>query len=286
MTDQRMTDQQDRYAVTGYPVSHSRSPFIHAMFAEQTGQAMCYDRLEVAPEDFEQAIQRFFAEGGKGLNVTVPHKEAAWRLVSRHAPNAALAGAVNTLYQENGELIGDNTDGVGMVRDIEQNHGGQLTGASIVILGAGGAVRGVLPRLLVAQPRAITIVNRTVARAQALVEQFAGEVPIAACSYEQLAELHPAAAGWVINGSAAGLQGELPPLPDTLVDSATGCYDMVYAQGGTVFQKWARTRGAALALDGSGMLVEQAAESFRIWRGVTPDTAPVLKALRSELGIR
>src|SRR5690554_1286710 len=152
----------DEYAVVGYPVQHSKSPFIHAMFAAQTDQAMRYQRLEVAPDDFEAAIVGFFERGGKGLNITVPHKEVAWRLAARHAPNAALAGAVNTLYREDGELVGDNTDGVGMVRDIEQNNGGQLSGARIVILGAGGAVRGVIPRLLNARPDSITIVNRTV----------------------------------------------------------------------------------------------------------------------------
>lgn len=275
----------DQYAVAGYPVSHSKSPFIHAMFAEQTGQRLHYDRLEVAPEDFERVVRKFFDNGGKGLNITVPHKEAAWQLASRHAPNAALAGAVNTLYRQDGELVGDNTDGVGMVRDIEHNRGGQLKGANIVILGAGGAVRGVIPRLLEAAPASITIVNRTVSRAAALAELFAGDVAIEVCSYEQLNSRSQPAADWLINGSSAGLQGELPTLPDSLIGPATGCYDMVYAPGGTVFQQWARDRNAAFALDGSGMLVEQAAESFRIWRGVMPDTQPVLKALRAELGL-
>lgn len=274
----------DRYAVTGYPVAHSKSPFIHALFATQTGQQLTYERMEVAPEDFDRAIPAFFDQGGKGLNVTVPHKEAAWRQADRHAPNAALAGAVNTLYRENGQLVGDNTDGVGLVRDIEQNNGASLAGARIVILGAGGAVRGVLPRILTARPASVTIVNRTVSRATALAELFAGSIPVEVCSYEQL-RARAEAADWLINGSSAGLGGEMPDLPDTLVGPQTGCYDMVYAPGGTVFQKWARDRRAAFALDGSGMLVEQAAESFHIWRGVMPDTAPVLAALRAELGL-
>lgn len=275
----------DQYAVAGYPVSHSKSPFIHAMFAAQTGQDLYYDRLEVAPDDFTRVVGEFFASGGKGLNITVPHKQTAWQLADRHAPNAALAGAVNTLYMQGGHLVGDNTDGVGMVRDIEQNNGGRLKGADIVILGAGGAVRGVIPRLLEAEPSTITIVNRTVARARALAELFAGTVAIDVCSYDQLNSRPQSAVDWVINGSAAGLQGELPVLPDSLIGPTTGCYDMVYAPGGTVFQQWARSRGAAFALDGTGMLVEQAAESFRIWRGVMPSTGPVLKALRAELGL-
>ena len=278
----------DRYAVTGYPVAHSKSPFIHAQFAEQTGEQLSYDRLELTPENFVAGVHKFFAEGGKGLNVTVPHKETAWRLVDWLAPNAELAGAVNTLYQlADGRLTGDNTDGTGMVRDIEKNHGGKLAGANIMIIGAGGAVRGVLPTLIAARPASITIVNRTLARAASMAEDFRSQYPLRVLSLEQLqAQTSPdqtPAPDWLINGSSAGLQGEMPALPGWLVSATTGCYDMVYAPGGTVFQQWARERGALLALDGSGMLVEQAAESFRIWRGVQPETQPVIAALHALL---
>lgn len=278
-----MTSSPDRYAVTGYPVTHSKSPMIHALFAEQTGQSMVYERLELAPDDFQTGVQDFFAAGGKGLNVTVPHKESAWQLAQWRTPNAELAGAVNTLYLlDDGRLAGDNTDGTGLVRDIESNHACSLKGADILILGAGGAVRGVIPPLIKAGPASLTVVNRTLARAEALAQHFADLMPIRVLSYEQLAEsgLSP---DWIINGSASGLQGEMPALPDSLISPETGCYDMVYAPGGTVFQRWSRERGAALALDGSGMLVEQAAESFRIWRGIMPQTAPVIEALQTAL---
>ncbi|HDZ08680.1 shikimate dehydrogenase [Pseudohongiella sp.] len=275
--------RNDRYAVVGYPVAHSKSPMIHGLFAEQTGQQINYERMEIAPEDFICSVREFFAQGGKGLNITLPHKETAWQLVQWRAPNADRAGAVNTVYQlDDGRLAGDNTDGVGLVRDIEQNHGGKLRGARILVLGAGGAVRGVLPRLIAAQPSALCIVNRTVSRAEALTQVFADQFNINVLSYEQLQE-QATTFDWIINGSAGGLKGELPPLPATLVAAGTACYDMVYAPGGTVFQQWAKANGAAMALDGTGMLVEQAAESFRLWRGVRPQTAPVIAALRKAL---
>ncbi len=273
----------DRYAVVGYPVAHSKSPLIHGLFAGQTGQDITYERLEIAPEDFIHSVREFFDQGGKGLNITLPHKEAAWQLVDWRAPNADRAGAVNTIYRlDDGRLAGDNTDGVGMVRDIEQNHGGKLQGANILVLGAGGAVRGVLPRLIAAAPASLCIVNRTVAKAEALAQLFADQFDIRVMSYADL-QRQTTAFDWIINGSAGGLKGELPPLPDALVSNTTACYDMVYAPGGTVFQGWARARGAAMALDGAGMLVEQAAESFYLWRRIRPQTAPVIKALRDVL---
>lgn len=276
-------DTRDRYAVVGYPVAHSKSPFIHMQFAEQTAQAISYERLEAAPADFDRSVREFFDQGGQGLNITLPHKQAAWQLVDWRAPNADKAGAVNTVYMlDDGRLAGDNTDGVGLVRDIEQNNAGQLSGARILVLGAGGAVRGVLPRLIAAGPASVCIVNRTVSRAEALAQLFADQYGLDVLSYQQLQQQAPAF-DWIINGSAGGLKGDLPPVPDTLVASGTACYDMVYAPGGTVFQKWASARGAAMSLDGTGMLVEQAAESFRIWRGIHPDTQPVIQALRAEL---
>lgn len=268
----------DQYAVVGFPVKHSRSPFIHAMFAEQTRQMMAYDRLEVDPQSFDLAVQKFFEAGGSGLNITVPHKESAWRLVDDHAPNAKKAGAVNTIYKmPDSRLVGDNTDGIGLVRDIEQNHGKTLAGSVILILGAGGAVRGLLPRLISALPARIIIANRTLSRAEDLQQLFADEFSLEVRGNDQLDDIQ---ADWIINGSSAGLNGEMPALPDTLIRPDTCCYDMVYTTGDTVFQSWAKSSGAALALDGTGMLVEQAAESFYLWRGIRPDTAPVIKALR------
>jgi shikimate dehydrogenase len=268
----------DRYAVVGFPVKHSKSPFIHAMFAQQTKQVLTYDCLEVAPAQFNVSIKAFFAEGGIGLNVTVPHKESAWGLVDWRSINADKAGAVNTIYRlPDGRLAGENTDGVGLVRDVEQNHGSSLENKSVLILGAGGAVRGLLPRLIAAKPGNIIIANRTLARAQALSCLFADQFAIDVCGYESLGDLGP---DWIINASSAGLQADMPTLPASLIGVQTCCYDMVYAPGGTVFQRWAKQQGAALALDGTGMLVEQAAESFFIWRGIRPDTKPVLQALR------
>lgn len=268
----------DHYAVVGFPVKHSRSPFIHAMFAEQTGQVLTYDRLEAAPQNFDFSIKRFFESGGCGLNITVPHKESAWRLVDIHAPNAKKAGAVNTIAKlPDGRLLGDNTDGVGLVRDIEHNHGRRLAGSVILILGAGGAVRGLLPRLICTQPLRIIIANRTRARAEDLKALFEDEYSLEVRSNDQLDDIRP---DWIINGSSAGLAGEMPMLPDSLIRPDTCCYDMVYTAGDTAFQQWAKSLGAALALDGCGMLVEQAAESFLLWRGVRPDTTPVIKALR------
>lgn len=273
----------DRYAVVGFPVTHSKSPFIHAMFAEQTKQALTYERLEAAPEQFLGSVKAFFAAGGRGLNVTVPHKEAAFKLVHQHSPDALKAGAVNTVsVLADGTLAGANTDGIGLVRDIEQNHRRSLQDARVLILGAGGAVRGLLPRLIAARPKQIIIANRTLSRAEALVQLFADEFAIDAREYSALAGITP---DWIINGSAAGLSGDMPDLPPTLISDHTCCYDMVYAPGGTVFQHWARQHGADLALDGTGMLVEQAAESFYIWRGVRPATAPVLQALRQMLAV-
>ena len=280
-----MTTNKDQYAVVGYPVAHSKSPFIHAQFAEQTGQQLEYSCLELMPEKFGAGVKAFFSNGGKGLNVTVPHKESAWRMADWRAPNAERAGAVNTLYLlEDGRLAGDNTDGAGLVRDIEFNHGGKLAGANILILGAGGAVRGVMPRLIAAGPATITVVNRTLSRARALADTFADQYPVNVLSYGQLAAHCPTVApDWIINGTSGGLQGTMPALPAELVGPQTGCYDMVYAPGGTVFQAWAQNHGARMALDGTGMLVEQAAESFRIWRNVMPETAPVIKALQALL---
>lgn len=272
----------DRYAVFGNPVKHSRSPWIHARFAQQTGQVLSYTAEEIPLDQFDTHVLEFFGSGGFGLNITVPFKEKAWALCDVHSAFAAKAGAVNTLLRNSdGKLCGDNTDGVGLLRDITRNHQGVVVGKSVLLIGAGGAVRGVLPSLLAESPGSITIVNRTVARAQDLVSQFDTQIELKAAGYDDLAGR---TFDLIINGTSAGLQGDLPPVPRSIVSTDTWCYDMVYGRGDTVFQAWARQCGAAKALDGVGMLVEQAAQSFFLWRGVRPDTAPVIAALRQELG--
>lgn len=271
----------DRYAVIGHPVAHSRSPFIHARFAAQTRQAMEYGTIDAAPEQFATTVGRFFAGGGKGLNVTVPHKEAALRLVAELTPRAQRAQAVNTLaLARSGQLLGDNTDGAGLARDLLNNQRVAIAGRRVLLLGAGGAARGVLAPLLGLRPSALTIVNRNRERAAALVAMFSDLGPLRAVSYAELGgETHDI----VINATAASLAGEVPPLPPGIVSAQSICYDMAYAREDTPFVHWAHQRGVARAIDGLGMLVEQAAESFHLWRGVRPDTASVLAALTAQL---
>lgn len=267
----------DHYAVMGNPIAHSRSPRIHALFAEQTGQSLVYEKILVPPEEFAKAVAAFRAAGGRGLNITVPFKQAAWDIAGRATARAERARAVNTLILGADELLGDNTDGVGLVRDLRDNHGVTLAGRRVLVLGAGGAVRGVLPSLLDEAPTEVVIANRTVAKAEALVGGLADLGHVGACGFAALADER---FDVVINGTAAGLSGEIPPLPDTLFADGAACYDMVYADEPTAFVRWAREHGATVALDGLGMLVEQAAESFFLWRGVRPETAPVVRALR------
>jgi shikimate dehydrogenase len=276
------TDTVDRYAVMGNPIAHSKSPRIHTLFAEQTGQGLCYEAVLVPEDGFAEAVARFQRDGGRGLNVTVPFKQQAWELVDERSPRAALAGAVNTIdLRAGGRRFGDNTDGVGLVRDLTVNNGVILEGREVLVLGAGGAVRGVLGPLLEQRPARLVIANRTPARALELAQLFADLGPVQGGGFPELAGQR---FDVVINGTAASLQGEVPPLPDDLLRPGAACYDMMYGDGPTAFVAWAQAHGAAQALDGLGMLVEQAAESFLLWRGVRPDTAPVIAALRSELG--
>jgi shikimate dehydrogenase len=273
----------DRYAVIGHPVSHSRSPFIHSRFAAQTHQDLVYTTIDATPADFAPVVREFFTGGGKGLNVTVPHKEAAAQLVDELTPRARRAGAVNTIaLRRQGGLLGDNTDGAGLARDLVHNHGINIAGRRVLLLGAGGAARGVIAPLLGLKPAQLCIVNRTVQRARDLVAAFSDMGTLNAISYEELA----ATTGpWdiVINATAASLAGELPPLPPGIVSAHSLCYDLAYARDETPFVRWAHERGVARAIDGLGMLVEQAAESFYLWRGVRPDTPSVLAALAAEL---
>jgi shikimate dehydrogenase len=271
----------DRYAVIGHPVHHSRSPFIHARFAAQTGQAISYTTIDATPEMFGPTAHEFFSGGGKGLNVTIPHKEAAAQLVDELTPRAQRAGAVNLMAaRRDGSLLGDNADGAGLVRDLVANHHVDIAGCSILLLGAGGAARGVLAPLLELKPRELTIVNRNLERAHALAQYFADLGSLRATGYD---ELQGKAYDLVINATATSLSGALPPLPPGVVNAHSTCYDLAYGKDGTAFTRWAQRLGCAQAITGLGMLVEQAAESFYLWRGVRPETAPVLAALAAEL---
>ena len=272
----------DKYAVFGNPIDHSKSPDIHRQFAEQTGQALSYEKQLVDPQGFEAAADAFFAGGGKGLNITVPFKQDAYAYVARTTPRARRAGAVNTLSKEaDGTILGDTTDGVGLVTDIKHNLGWQIRHKKVLILGAGGAVRGVLEPLLEEQPQHIIIANRTVDKALQLAKGFAEFGYLLGCGFDMLDEQQ---FDVIINGTSASLQGELPPLPDSLInsDGSTVCYDMLYGAEPTPFMQWAAERGAKVS-DGLGMLVGQAAESFALWRGVRPQTAPVINSLRAKL---
>lgn len=267
----------ERYAVMGNPIGHSKSPRIHALFARQTGEDLVYDSILVSTAGFAAAVTEFAAAGGRGLNVTVPFKLQAWNRVDRRTTRAERAGAVNTIAMTSAGLLGDNTDGAGLVRDLRHNHGVRLHKRRILLLGAGGAVRGVLPSLLAEAPAELIIANRTRERAESIAASFAdlGQVTI-----NSLPGLAGERFDLIINGTSAGLHGEIPALPEDLrVDGATA-YDMVYGEAPTAFCRWALRHGAARALDGLGMLVEQAAESFLLWRGVRPQTAPVIQALR------
>ncbi len=275
-------EKRDRYAVMGNPIGHSKSPLIHRQFAEQTGESICYEALLVEKGGFAAAVEAFQTEGGKGLNVTVPFKEEAWALIENRTPRAELAGAVNTIvFGADGRRCADNTDGIGLVRDLTVNHQIELAGKRILVLGAGGAVRGVLAPLLACRPKQLVVANRTLAKAKRLAELFAAEGTIAARGFDELAAASPF--DLLINGTAASLEGKVPPLPKGVLVAGASCYDMMYGSEPTAFQRWAAEQGVAQALDGLGMLVEQAAEAFYLWRGVRPDTAAVLKSLREEL---
>jgi shikimate dehydrogenase len=273
-----MNDSSDRYAVVGNPVAHSLSPAIHARFAEQCRQVMRYEALLVPVNEFAVTVADFTAAGGRGMNVTLPFKQEAYELVDEPSVRAQRAGAVNTLTFAEGGIRGDNTDGAGLVRDILDNYRIVLGGSTILILGAGGAVQGVLGPLLDCGPYEVTIANRTLAKAEALAGAYDGAVAVKACPLGGAAE-QPA--DLIINAISSGLTGESVEVAPGWLSPSTCCYDMLYARGeATPFVHWARTQGAALAVDGLGMLVEQAAESFYIWRGVRPDTDGVLRELR------
>jgi len=276
----------DLYAVFGNPVDHSRSPWIHTVFAAQTGADMAYGRECVPMGCFDAAATAFFAAGGKGLNITLPFKQDAFAFADVLTARARRAGAVNTLaLQTNASgtrtVLGDNTDGSGLLRDIRYNLGWGIAGCRLLLLGAGGAARGVLEPLLAERPAALVVANRTVTKARQLAKAFAADGEVDALGFAELAAVPPF--DIVINATSASLAGALPPLPPALLVPGGGAYDMMYGREPTVFMLWAKSHGAGRVADGLGMLVEQAAESFALWRGLRPTTAPVIEALRKAL---
>ncbi len=267
----------DRYAVIGNPIAHSKSPLIHAAFAEQTGEALVYTAELVEIGQVEDFVRQFVHHHGKGLNVTVPFKQDAFELADRLSERAQRAGAVNTLVLDNGEIYGDTTDGVGLLNDLTNNHHQAISGKRILVVGAGGAVRGVLEPLLLETPSRLVIANRTVSKATQLANDFACFGNISASGFDELAGQQ---FDIVINGTSASLAGELPPLPEGLFAEHACAYDMMYGAEPTPFMQWAQQQGAENTYDGLGMLVEQAAESFYIWRKKRPETRGVIEQLR------
>lgn len=281
----------DKYAVIGYPIHHSKSPRIHTLFAEQTGENLIYEKIEVKPENFESFVTTFFAEGGKGLNCTLPLKELAFPIADYLDPHAKFAKAVNTLaLRIDGKINGDNTDGIGLVVDLTVNHGISLTGKRILILGAGGATRGISGALLAENPIQLVIANRTVEKAHNLVAEIVrniedtitkerADVMTEGCGF---ADLENRQFDVILNATSASLSGDLPPLPQGILAKNGVCYDLAYGNEPTAFVKWGLENNAAKSLDGLGMLVEQAAEAFFLWRGVRPETQPVIDLLNAE----
>ena len=270
-------DTPDRYGVVGHPVAHSWSPFIHGMFAKATAQNLVYRLFDISPHDFRREALRMLTGGVRGLNVTLPHKQAAAELVNELTPRAERAQAVNTIaFFKDTLLLGDNTDGLGLTADLERNLGITLSDKRVLILGAGGAVRGVLGPLLERELRSLVIANRTPDRARNLAAEFADLGSISGCGF---GDIKGPPYDLIINATSASLRGEMPEMPVGLVGEETICYDMAYGRGHTPFTLWAKSLHAARTTKGWGMLVEQAAESFLLWRGVRPDTQPVLKAL-------
>ncbi|NOQ62917.1 MAG: shikimate dehydrogenase [Methyloprofundus sp.] len=270
----------DQYAVYGSPIKHSKSPRIHSLFAQQTGQTLEYNAVLVPAEQFTQQTGNFFEQAGRGLNCTVPLKELAWEYADQLTERATLSKAVNTLIrQEDGSILGDNTDGIGLVTDLIHNHGIELAQKSILILGAGGASRGIIGPLLDQSPTQITVVNRTVSKALTLAEEFSHKGNITGCAYADLSGL---SFDMIINATSASLSDDLPPLTEGLLANQGSCYDLAYSNQPTAFVRWGNQQAAAKSLDGLGMLVEQAAEAFYLWRAVRPNTQEVIQLLESE----
>ena len=272
----------DLYAVFGNPIAHSKSPAIHAAFAHASSQALIYEARLVAIDGFKSAISDFRIAGGKGANVTVPFKEEAYRLCTRLSDRAARAGAVNTLAFNGNEVFGDNTDGAGLVRDMTHNLGYELAGKRVLLLGAGGAARGVIAPLLAGAPASLFIANRSAEKAELLAIAFADMARVNAGNFAKTAGN---SFDLVINATSASLAGESLPLPPGIFAAGSLAYDMMYGKGETPFMALAREQGASRCADGLGMLVEQAAEAFFVWRAVRPPTAAVLANLRAGLNV-
>lgn len=266
-----------RFAVMGNPVKHSKSPQIHAAFGAQTGISLEYTAIQVDPGGFQQAVDNFRANGGRGLNITVPYKVEAFHYADRCHSRASQAGAVNTLIFDADAVIGDNTDGTGLVTDITRNLGIPIEDQSVLLVGAGGAARGVLATIQAAAPSRIVLANRTVDKARLLAEQFRAGVEVTGCGFDDLAGER---FDIIINATSASLTGDVPPLPVEIVTPRTLVYDMMYSAEQTAFNAWASRLGARQTADGVGMLVEQAAEAFLLWHGVRPQTAAVINSLR------
>jgi shikimate dehydrogenase len=270
----------DQYAVFGSPIKHSKSPRIHRLFATETLQSLEYSAKLVLAENFEAAVKDFFAGAGKGLNCTVPLKELAWQYADVLTERASFSKAVNTLIlQKDGSILGDNTDGVGLVTDLMSNNKISIKRKRVLILGAGGASRGIILPILEELPNEIVIANRTVSKAETLAQEFSHKGNITASGYQDLAGQ---AFDLILNATSASLSGDLPPLVAGLLAEKGSCYDLAYANEPTPFIRWANQQGAKKSLDGIGMLVEQAAEAFYLWREVRPKTKPVIDLLESE----
>lgn len=279
----------DRYAVIGHPISHSLSPVIHTAFAAQTGQHLSYEAIDVAPGQLETTLNQLPVAGYRGINITVPHKEFAWAFAQQQGQlteRALLAGAINTIAWRSEGLLGDNTDGQGLLNDLQQRHGLNLVGQRILLLGAGGASRGVILPLLAAKPASLVIANRTADKAQRLAALFtrsAGATPLAGCGLDALGKQDHDAFDLVINATSASLGGEAIALPSGALSAHGFAYDMMYGKKLTPFLEAQQQSGIIRLADGLGMLVEQAAVAFELWRGVTPETGPVYHALRERL---
>ncbi|MDH3977608.1 MAG: shikimate dehydrogenase [Gammaproteobacteria bacterium] len=263
----------DRYGVIGHPIAHSKSPVIHQQFAKQTHQSMTYEAFDIRPADLASQLNTLVDDGVKGLNVTVPHKNAVVDLIDEWTDRARQAGAVNTIsIDDNGRMSGDNTDGVGLQRDLTENLTVQLAGRRILILGAGGATQGIVPALLEREPEQLCIANRTPEKAIALAKQFKDLGDINAIGFTAL---NDQTFDLIINATSAGLAGEVPPFPPSLIHKHVVCYDLSYSMSDTPFCLWAKNNGGEQVYQGWGMLIEQAAESFFIWRDVQPETEPL-----------
>lgn len=265
------------YAVIGNPIAHSKSPQIHHAFAQQFGHDIDYSARLIAEDQLLQGINQLITEGFAGFNVTVPFKEAVWQWVPQKSERALLAGAVNTVkINSSGQHFGDNTDGIGLCHDLVTNHHIHLAKQRILLLGAGGAAKGVIAPLLSYQPAQLTIANRTINKAEQLVQHFSHLGPVEAAHFDTLTDNYDV----IINATSASLQGTMPPIPDHVLTTNTACYDMMYSNDDTVFMQWAKQHHAGHVVDGLGMLLEQAAEAYLLWHGVRPDTQAVMALLR------